>query len=361
MAELVVRNLTRRFPSGGGISDISLSVPSGKFLVLLGPSGCGKSTLLRIIAGLEKPDRGEIELDGVSQLSNQTQRSAIAMVFQNFALYPHMTAFQNIAFPLRLRGTERGEIDRRVRDAASKAGLALDLKRFPRELSGGERQRVALARALVREPQLVLMDEALSSLDPQLRSSLRVELKETQRRTGRTFVYVTHDQIEALALADILAVMREGTIEQIGSPEEVFNLPATQFVARFIGSPPMNLFRAQVQPGGGLVVEGDMRIEVAIPEGMPTELLLGIRPNDLRLAPAAGLIGINVTVEAIEYSGTSFITRLKLCSQTLTAEFSERREPGTSQEIFFSTDRLHFFDAASGKRIDVKSMTHLTA
>ncbi len=236
MADLEIRNLTRSFPSGGGVFDISLTVESGEFLVLLGPSGCGKTTLLRLIAGLEFPDSGEIKIGG----ANTTRRESIAMVFQNFALYPHMTVFQNIAFPLKLRRVAREETERRVKESAAKAGLTVDLKRYPRELSGGERQRVALARALVREPQIILMDEALASLDAQLRSSLRLELKEFQRRTGRTFVYVTHDQVEALALADRLVVMRNGRVEQMGAPQEIFDLPQSEFVAAFVGNPPMN-------------------------------------------------------------------------------------------------------------------------
>src|SRR6266436_7203346 len=240
MADLAIRNLTRRFPSGGGVFDVSLSVRSGEFVVLLGPSGCGKTTLLRLIAGLEYPESGEIRFG-----AKTIDRESIAMVFQNFALYPHMTVFQNISFPLKLRHVAREEIERRVKESAAKAGLSVDLKRFPRELSGGERQRVALARALVREPEIILMDEALASLDAQLRSTLRLELKEFQRRTGRTFVYVTHDQVEALALADRLVVMRNGRGEQVGGPQEVFECPQSEFVASFVGNPPMNFFTAE--------------------------------------------------------------------------------------------------------------------
>ena len=252
MADLVVRNLTRRFPSGGGIFDVSLSVQSGEFVVLLGPSGCGKTTLLRMIAGLEFPDSGEIQIGGTNQAGNTTHREAIAMVFQNFALYPHMTVFQNIAFPLKLRHVAREETERRVKESAAKAGLTVDLTRYPRELSGGERQRVALARALVREPEIILMDEALASLDAQLRASLRIELKDFQRRTGRTFVYVTHDQVEALALADRLVVMRKGRVEQVGGPQEVFDRPQSEFVAAFVGNPPMNFFVAERAASGSL-------------------------------------------------------------------------------------------------------------
>src|SRR5271168_1087444 len=272
MADLVVRNLTRRFPSGGGVFDVSLSVRSGEFVVLLGPSGCGKTTLLRMIAGLEFPDSGEIRIGGTNEAGNTTHRESIAMVFQNFALYPHMTVFQNIAFPLKLRHVAREETERRVKESAAKAGLSVDLKRFPRELSGGERQRVALARALVREPEIILMDEALASLDAQLRASLRIELKDFQRRTGRTFVYVTHDQVEALALADRLVVMRAGRVEQVGAPQEIFDFPQSEFVAAFVGNPPMNFFRAEcASPGDRLTVDGiDFRIKP--PKGCPAQV-----------------------------------------------------------------------------------------
>ncbi|MDO8434029.1 MAG: ABC transporter ATP-binding protein [Candidatus Binatus sp.] len=351
MAQLVVRDLTRRFDSGGGISNISLTVEKGQFLVLLGPSGCGKSTLLRLIAGLEVPDSGEIEIDGVNRLQKGSHRDAVAMVFQNLALYPHMTAFQNIAFPLQLRRTPHDEMERRVRESASKAGLALDLNRFPRELSGGERQRVALARALVREPQIVLMDEALASLDAQLRLSLRSELKEFQRRTGRTFVYVTHDQAEALALADILAVMRAGTIEQIGRPEDVFTKPATEFVARFLGSPPMNLFPATVEAGGVRIA--DAHIPALIAKNSLDPVLVGIRPDDFRLEGGAESIGIEVVVEAIEYSGTGFLLHARWGESSVTAIVPKRFETGSQLKLHVSRHCLHFFDVTNGTRLSI--------
>src|SRR5579862_7793364 len=300
MADLVVRNLTRRFPSGGGVFDVSLSVQSGEFVVLLGPSGCGKTTLLRMIAGLEYPDSGEIQIGGTNQAGNTTHREAIAMVFQNFALYPHMTVFQNIAFPLKLRHVTREETERRVKESASKAGLTVDLKRYPRELSGGERQRVALARALVREPEIILMDEALASLDAQLRASLRIELKDFQRRTGRTFVYVTHDQVEALALADRLVVMRNGRVEQVGGPQEIFDRPQSDFVAAFVGNPPMNFFNADRAPTTGSFTVDGIDFKIKPPEGCPAQIKLGIRPNDLHLDAGEGRVALEVVVDSVE-------------------------------------------------------------
>src|ERR1700674_2281604 len=296
MADLVVRNLTRSFPSGGGVFDISLTVESGEVLVLLGPSGCGKTTLLRLIAGLESPDSGEIKIDG----SKTSRRESIAMVFQNFALYPHMTVFQNIAFPLKLRRVARDETERRVKESAAKAGLTVDLTRYPRAWSGAERQRVALARALVREPEIILMDEALASLDAQLRASLRLELKEFQRRTGRTFVYVTHDQVEALALADRLVVMRKGRVEQVGGPQEIFDRPQSEFVAAFVGNPPMNFFVAKRAPNGGSLTVDGIDFKIRPPERSPAEIKVGIRPNDLSMEADERRVAIQGVAQPVE-------------------------------------------------------------
>ena len=347
MADLAVHNLTRKFPSGGGVFDVSLTVQSGEFVVLLGPSGCGKTTLLRLIAGLEYPDSGEIQIGNNGNLAH---RESIAMVFQNFALYPHMTVFQNISFPLKLRHLGRDEIEQRVRESAAKAGLAVDLGRYPRELSGGERQRVALARALVREPEIILMDEALASLDAQLRSSLRLELKEFQRRTGRTFVYVTHDQLEALALADRLVVMRMGKIEQVGAPQEIFDFPNSEFVAAFVGSPPMNFLLAETA-SGSLAVDG-IDLKIKPPEGCPAQVRIGIRPNDLADEVGEGRVPIDVTVESVEFSGATYIVSAKLGSTSIRAELSRRVEAGAHLTLFLDVSRVHFFDPSTGRRIN---------
>jgi ABC-type sugar transport system ATPase subunit len=350
MADLAVHNLTRKFASGGGVFDVSLTVQSGEFVVLLGPSGCGKTTLLRLIAGLEYPDSGEIQIGNNGNLAH---RESIAMVFQNFALYPHMTVFQNISFPLKLRHLGRDEIERRVRESAAKAGLAVDLGRYPRELSGGERQRVALARALVREPEIILMDEALASLDAQLRSSLRLELKEFQRRTGRTFVYVTHDQLEALALADRLVVMRRGRIEQVGTPQEIFDFPNGEFVAAFVGSPPMNFFLAETA-SGSLAVDG-IDLKIKPPEGCTAHVRIGIRPSDLADEVGEGRVPIDVTVESVEFSGANYVVSAKLGSTSIRAELSQRVETGARLTLFLEVSRVHFFDPSTGRRINRNS------
>ncbi|MGB6553701.1 MAG: ABC transporter ATP-binding protein [Candidatus Binataceae bacterium] len=351
MDALTIKNLTRVFASGGGVRDVSLTVASGEFLVLLGPSGCGKSTLLRLIAGLDEPDSGAIEFADAAD----PHQARIAMVFQNFALYPHMTAFGNIAFPLRLGKVPAAEIDRRVRDAAAKAGLTVGLDRRPAELSGGEQQRVALARALVREPEIVLMDEALASLDARLRSSLRIELKNLQRATGRTFVYVTHDQVEALALADRMAVIRAGRIEQIGPPEEIFNRPETEFVASFVGDPAMNLFDAQSAGLSGLEI-ASVRYPIKLPTSAPASLRAGIRPADLSPDESEGALAIDIAVASVEFSGASFIVRGMLARGAdipICAVTSRRIEPGQTHRFYLSAKKLHLFDASTTRRIAV--------
>ncbi|MGH7779837.1 MAG: ABC transporter ATP-binding protein [Candidatus Binataceae bacterium] len=356
-AALKIKNLTRVFASGGGVREVSLAVASGEFLVLLGPSGCGKSTLLRLLAGLDEPDSGEIEFADAPERGAADSRGRIAMVFQNFALYPHMTAFGNIAFPLRLAKVPAAEIDRRVKATAAKAGLDAGLDRRPAELSGGERQRVAVARALVREPEIVLMDEALASLDARLRASLRIELKNLQRATGRTFVYVTHDQVEALALADRMAVMKDGRIEQLGPPEEIFNHPETEFVAAFVGDPAMNFFDAQVS-ADGLEIAG-VRFPIKLASNVPARLRAGIRPADLSLDQGAGALAIDLAIKSIEFSGVSFVVRGTLARHDeipICAVTSRRVEPRQTHPFYFDPKKLHLFDPSSGRRMPDPSL-----
>jgi ABC-type sugar transport system ATPase subunit len=358
MAELEIRHLSRRFASGGGVSTVSLSVDSGELFVLVGPSGCGKSTLLRLIAGLEYPDAGEIQIGG----ADGDRRELVAMVFQNHALYPHMSAFDNIAFPLRLRRTPRAEIERRVAEAAALAALQIDLGRRPGQLSGGERQRVALARALIRHPRVILMDEPLSSLDAQLRERLRVELKEFQRRTQRTIIYVTHDQREALTLGDRIAVMRAGTIEQVGTPTEVYNRPANLFVATFIGQPPMNILRCRVRqtaasttaapPSAEPALEIGDKLAVAIPFGLGGEVLLGIRPEDLSYNPGSDAVAFEASFTRVEFVGGGYLAYATVAGQEITALLDQPVEPGRTRWLYARRRALHFFDPASQRRAD---------
>ena len=294
MANVALRNVRKTYPGGVvAIKGIGLEVDDGQFCVLVGPSGCGKSTLLRMVAGLETITGGEIDIGG--RIVNQIEPADrdIAMVFQNYALYPHMSVYNNMAYGLRNRGMPKGEIDTRVQEAARILEIGSMLDRKPRQLSGGQRQRVAMGRAIVRQPKVFLFDEPLSNLDAKLRIAMRVEIRKLQRRLKTTSIYVTHDQLEAMTLADILVVMNGGEVEQIGNPLDIYQKPATTFVASFIGAPPMNLMRLS---DSGIQLD-------ATGAGAG---ILGIRPEDLVMSndatPAGGLV-LDLNVEAIERVG----------------------------------------------------------
>jgi sn-glycerol 3-phosphate transport system ATP-binding protein len=294
MANVALRNVRKAYPNGfEAIKGIDFEVADGQFCVLVGPSGCGKSTLLRMVAGLETVTAGEIDIGGRIVNKIEPADRDIAMVFQNYALYPHMSVYNNMAYGLRNRGMPKDEIDSRVREAARILELATLLDRKPRQLSGGQRQRVAMGRAIVRQPKVFLFDEPLSNLDAKLRIAMRVEIRKLQRRLNTTSIYVTHDQLEAMTLADILVVMSGGQVEQIGNPLEIYQKPATTFVASFIGAPPMNLIPLR---GSGIKLEGS-------PGG---DGIVGVRPEDLQIAngvaPASG-IALELTVEAVERVG----------------------------------------------------------
>ncbi|MFL9501258.1 sn-glycerol-3-phosphate import ATP-binding protein UgpC [Rhodopseudomonas palustris] len=295
MANVVLRSVRKTYPGGfEAIKGVDFEVGDGQFCVLVGPSGCGKSTLLRMIAGLETVTGGEIGIgDRVVNDVEPADRD-IAMVFQNYALYPHMTVYNNMAYGLRNRGMAKAEIDARVQEAARILELGPMLTRKPRQLSGGQRQRVAMGRAIVRHPKVFLFDEPLSNLDAKLRVAMRVEIRKLQRRLATTAIYVTHDQLEAMTLADMLVVMNAGQVEQIGSPLDVYAKPATTFVASFIGAPPMNL----------LTLADDLRSQLG---GAPAEAgILGVRPEDLVIGPGGAVHGglaLDITVEAIERVG----------------------------------------------------------
>ena len=299
MANVSLRNVKKTYPGGfEAIKGIDFEVGDGQFCVLVGPSGCGKSTLLRMVAGLETITSGEIDIGG--RVVNQIEPADrdIAMVFQNYALYPHMTVYNNMAYGLRNRRMAEPEIDTRVREAAKILELGALLERKPRQLSGGQRQRVAMGRAIVRQPKVFLFDEPLSNLDAKLRVAMRVEIRKLQRRLKTTSIYVTHDQLEAMTLADILVVMNGGQVEQIGNPLEIYRKPASTFVASFIGAPPMNLMTMSAQDLSAQFA-GDSRAQAA-------GGILGVRPEDLEIAagevPSGGLV-LDLTVEAIERVG----------------------------------------------------------
>ena len=297
MANVTLRNVRKTYVGGfEAIKGINFEVGDGQFCVLVGPSGCGKSTLLRMVAGLETITGGEIDIGG--RVVNQVEPADrdIAMVFQNYALYPHMTLYNNMAYGLRNRGMAEAEIKTRVEEAARILELGTMLQRKPRQLSGGQRQRVAMGRAIVRQPKVFLFDEPLSNLDAKLRIAMRVEIRKLQRRLATTAIYVTHDQLEAMTLADILVVMNGGQVEQIGNPLEIYQKPATTFVASFIGAPPMNLMPLR---------SDELKSQLAGDGRIGDAGILGIRPEDFVLTndAVAGGIALDLTVEAIEHVG----------------------------------------------------------
>ena len=297
MANVVLHDVRKTYPGGvDAIKGINFEVGDGQFCVLVGPSGCGKSTLLRMVAGLETITGGTIDIGGRVVNEIEPADRDIAMVFQNYALYPHMTVYNNMAYGLRNRGMPKPEIDTRVREAAQILEITPMLERKPRQLSGGQRQRVAMGRAIVRQPKVFLFDEPLSNLDAKLRIAMRVEIRKLQRRLKTTSIYVTHDQLEAMTLADILVVMNGGVVEQIGKPLDIYRKPATTFVASFIGAPPMNLLPVSTNDLGGLLDALQIRV--------PGDSILGVRPEDFAMTGAAqGGLALELMVDAIERVG----------------------------------------------------------
>ena len=339
---------------------LDLDIEPGEFFALLGPSGSGKTTTLRIVAGLERADRGTVGIDGRDVTRLEPGERDVAMVFQSYALYPHMTVFQNIAFPLRMVGTPRPEIDRAVREAAARVKIGHLMERRPGQLSGGQQQRVALARAIVREPRLFLLDEPLSNLDAKLRLETRVELKKLQRALDVTTIYVTHDQEEAMTIADRMAIFIEGRLVQVGTPEEVFERPDDVEVASFLGNPPMNLLPGELD-GRRLRIAGH---EVELPRGPadhgggggggPRPVTVGVRPGDVRLDGAAGDAGrLPTTVYLTELLGETMIVDLRLGEQLIRARLQEKRRfrEGDPVTVGLNLPNLHLFDRESGRRI----------
>ena len=343
------------------VKDISIEIPDGKFVVLVGPSGCGKSTLLRMVAGLESITEGTVSIgERVVNAVDPAERD-IAMVFQNYALYPHMNVYDNMAYGLRNRGMPKAEIDQRVREAAKTLELAHLLERRPRELSGGQRQRVAMGRAIVRSPKVFLFDEPLSNLDAKLRGQMRVEIKNLQRRFGVTSIYVTHDQVEAMTLADTLVVMNNGVAEQIGSPLEVYEDPASTFVAGFIGAPAMNLIDAEVsQDGITLDVDGAplSLFDAPLPVEAGEQVTLGIRPEHFRRATATEKADLGVTVSPVEILGADTLAHGIIgsggrggASVIVRLPGNARLETGERLPLRIDPGAAHLFDQKSGRRL----------
>jgi multiple sugar transport system ATP-binding protein len=345
MAAIELDNVVKRYGAFTGVKHMSLDIADEEFLVLLGPSGCGKTTTMRMIAGLELPTEGRIVIGGEDMTDVDARDRDVAMVFQGYALYPNMSIYENIRFPLRMRGVPKGRQDALIRQAAAMVELGDYLDRKPGALSGGQRQRAALARAVVRQPQVFLMDEPLSNLDAKLRASMRVQIKHLQRQLRITTVYVTHDQIEAMTLADRIVIMDKGAIQQVGTPDDIYSDPANTFVAGFIGAPPMNLIAGQAQ-GGRFTAPG---LALACPAGLAGAVTLGVRPEDARV----GGNDLTGTVYGVEPTGD--VTYLTVQSGGRTVEVKAARDfrAGMDSEISIGFDpaRLYFFDTASGGRI----------
>ena len=347
MTTLEIDTAVKRYPNGFvAVKGVSVSIGDGELVVFVGPSGCGKSTLLRMVAGLETVTEGEIRLKGKVVNKVEPADRNIAMVFQNYALYPHMTVKNNLSYGLRNRKMPAEEIERRVTEAAALLQIDQLLARKPNQLSGGQRQRVAMGRALVRDPDVFLFDEPLSNLDAKLRNQMRLEIKRLQQRLQTAAIYVTHDQVEAMTMADKIVVLNEGEIEQVGTPNEVYSHPASTFVASFIGAPPMNLVPAEIAADG--VHVGDVTLPLT---GLaPGHATLGVRPEKVRLGPAGQ--GPAFPIEVVEELGANRLIHGQLGGQPFTANISaEDVLPADTPSVVIESRDLHLFDRSTGKRL----------
>jgi multiple sugar transport system ATP-binding protein len=362
MASIAIRRVQKVFGRVPVIHGIDLDIRDGEFVVLVGPSGCGKSTLLRMIAGLEGITAGEIAI-GDKVINDLPPRARdIAMVFQDYALYPHKSVYDNMAFGLRMRGSPKEEIAARVKEASDVLQIGHLLDRKPGQLSGGQRQRVAMGRAIVRRPKVFLFDEPLSNLDAQLRGEVRVEIKKLHQRFGTTIVYVTHDQVEAMTLADRIAVLRAGQLEQFATPDEIYNRPASRFVAGFMGSPPMSVVPAKVAADGSRIELADgtalpipqsHRARAQAAHGRAIEL--GLRPEHVRPGEARepGEVAVDANVEVIEPLGSETLTWLTIGGKSMTGRFPPEQgvRPGQKVRVSLAMSRMHLFDTETGAAI----------
>jgi multiple sugar transport system ATP-binding protein len=359
MARVLIRNLNKMYNEVHAVKSVNLEIRDREFVVLVGPSGCGKTTTLRMVAGLESITSGEILIGETIVNELPPMDRDIAMVFQNYALYPHMSVHDNMAFGLKMRRFARDEIGRRVREAADILGIENLLHRKPRQLSGGQRQRVALGRAIVRHPQVFLFDEPLSNLDAKLRVQMRVELKKIHNRLGTTAIYVTHDQVEAMTLGDRVVVMKDGIVQQVGEPLDLYNQPANRFVAGFLGSPAMNFATVALAEDGGTTHAVGDGLRLALPPPVAgrlkpylgQEVTLGIRPEDLRLDAGGAANGLNfdAVVEVVERLGSESLLDVKVGSSAMVAAV-EPNVPAAARDklrLALDAERLHFFDKNS--------------
>ena len=352
MASVDISKVRKSFGSTEVIHGVDVEIPDGEFVVLVGPSGCGKSTLLRLIAGLEEISAGEISIEGRVVNHVPPKERDVAMVFQNYALYPHMTVYDNMAFSLRLRRASRAEMDQAVEKAASILNLGEFLKRYPRQLSGGQRQRVAMGRAIVRDPKVFLFDEPLSNLDAKLRVQMRAEIKELHQNLKTTTVYVTHDQIEAMTMADRIVIMNDGLVEQIGAPLEVYDTPGNRFVAGFIGSPAMNFLEGRVK-NGGVEVEAGVSLPLPASHRFPDgrRVVYGVRPEHLSLGSDG--TGVAIEVSVVEPTGSETLVVGRTGGHEIHAVFHERHTfaPGERIHLVPDLDNVHLFEPENGDRL----------
>lgn len=364
MAEIVLKNIYKMYDEKvTAVKDFNLHIQDKEFIIFVGPSGCGKSTTLRMIAGLEEISKGDFYIDGERMNDVPPKDRDIAMVFQNYALYPHMTVYDNMAFGLKLRKFSKSEIDRRVKDAAAILGLESYLDRKPKALSGGQRQRVALGRAIVRDAKVFLMDEPLSNLDAKLRVQMRAEISKLHQRIQTTTIYVTHDQTEAMTMATRLVVMKDGVIQQVGTPKEVYEKPANVFVGGFIGSPAMNFFRGKLEEGQIMI--GDTSLAIS-QEKMSMlkklgyvgkELIFGVRPEDIHYEPAFidafPQSTIDAKISVSELTGAETMIYSSINNTEFIARLDSRSEftPGETIKLAFDIEKAHFFDIESEKRL----------
>jgi sn-glycerol 3-phosphate transport system ATP-binding protein/multiple sugar transport system ATP-binding protein len=352
VASLELAGIRKTLGKSPILRGIDLAVADGEFAVLVGPSGCGKSTLLRTVAGLEEPDAGRLYLAGVECTRAPPKDRDVAMVFQSYALYPHLTVRDNLAFGLRLRGTSPTDVDARIAEVSEMLRIGALLERFPRDLSGGQRQRVAMGRAIARRPRLFLFDEPLSNLDAALRAEVRVEIKRLHARLGATMLYVTHDQVEAMTLADRLVVLNAGKVEQQGAPLEVYRAPRTRFVAEFLGSPAMNFLPAERSPDGRWALARDLRVPVTLGATAPGSVLVGLRPHDLE--PALEDPEVTLVVEVVEAMGFEAYAHGRVGELPFVARLDGNAAlpaPGTRVGFRVPPAAVHVFEPRSGERL----------
>ena len=349
MSFLELQNITKVYPNGTlAVNETSLNIENGEFVVFVGPSGCGKSTLLRMIAGLEDITSGEIILDANTINNVDPSERDVAMVFQNYALYPHMTVYNNMAYGLKNRGISKKEIEDKVNEVAKLLEIDQYLSRKPSMLSGGQRQRVAMGRAIVRNPKIFLFDEPLSNLDAKLRNQMRLEIKKLQRQMGVTSIFVTHDQIEAMTLGDRIVVSNKGIVEQVGTPKDIYSKPNTKFVAEFIGSPQMNIFNCKINNGIAKIDYHSFNLNKSL---NVEDASIGIRPDDMQISDSGS---ITCKANLVEYLGSDMIIYSSIGNQEFSCKLSSKIDVKAGDEFKFDIDPslIHVFDNSSGKRLD---------